>query len=46
MKFCFVKCGVCLLLLMMFIDLCYMLVFGLNSLFQEIFDEYGILNVW
>lgn len=32
--------------MMMFIDLWYMLVFGLNCLFQEVLDEYGIVNVW
>lgn len=46
MKPRFVKRGARPLLLTTLIDPRHMLVFGPNSLFQEILDEYGIPNAW
>lgn len=46
MKPRFVKRGARTLLLTTLIDPRHMLVFGPNSLFQEILDEYGIPNAW
>lgn len=43
---CFVGCGDCLLLMIFLFDFWYVLVFGENCLFQEVFDCFGIKNVW